>query len=513
MMRKLMVGSCVTTIALALLSTSAAAHPLGNFTINIATALRIAPDGIAVDVAVDLAEIPTLQIRPQIDANGDDMLRDDELTTYRDRECARFADATRMAVDGAAVPLRSQGRSITVVGGLAGLSTLRFTCRLRGGADLASRPHTITLESNYASGRVGWHEVTARGDGMILDSSSVPETSPTDALTSYPAGSLTSPPDVRRAEMRAHAGGERLAPDDDAAVPSIHASSLPGVDRATRSFAGLIASRDLTLRLGLLSVAIAFVLGIFHAVAPGHGKTVMAAYIVGQRGTLRQALGVGATVTFTHTAGVLALGLLISVSTVAAPDRLYPWLGALSGLLLASIGLGLLLRARRMRRSGLPGLWHSHAPGAPGHHVTHDHHAHDHHAHDHHAHDHHAPAPAPAPAPTIAPTVLGWRWIVAMGFAGGMVPSPSALVVLLGAVALGRTWFGVGLVCAYGLGMAFTLVAAGLILVRARVHIERIVVSDRGVRAAQMLAVMPVITALVIVVGGLLVTARAVQVI
>ena len=100
-----------------------------------------------------------------------------------------------------------------------------------------------------------------------------------------------------------------------------------------------------------------------------------------------------------------------------------------------------------------------------------------------------------------------------MGFAGGMVPSPSALVVLLGAVALGRTWFGVGLVCAYGLGMAFTLVAAGLILVRARVHIERIVVSDRGVRAAQMLAVMPVITALVIVVGGLLVTARAVQVI
>ena len=127
MMRKLMVGSCVTTIALALLSTSAAAHPLGNFTINIATALRIAPDGIAVDVAVDLAEIPTLQIRPQIDANGDDMLRDDELTTYRDRECARFADATRMAVDGAAVPLRSQGRSITVVGGLAGLSTLRFT--------------------------------------------------------------------------------------------------------------------------------------------------------------------------------------------------------------------------------------------------------------------------------------------------------------------------------------------------------------------------------------------------
>ena len=110
-----------------------------------------------------------------------------------------------------------------------------------------------------------------------------------------------------------------------------------------------------------------------------------------------------------------------------------------------------------------------------------------------------------------APEVMGWRWIIAMGFAGGMVPSPSALVVLLGAVALGRTWFGVALVSAYGVGMAFTLVVAGLLLVRARAHIERLVVSERGRRMTRILSVLPMITAIVIVGGGLLVAARALR--
>lgn len=106
---------------------------------------------------------------------------------------------------------------------------------------------------------------------------------------------------------------------------------------------------------------------------------------------------------------------------------------------------------------------------------------------------------------------MGWRWIIAMGFAGGMVPSPSALVVLLGAVALGRTWFGVALVGSYGVGMATTLVVAGLLLVRARVHIERLVVSERGQRMARVLSVLPMITAIVIAAGGLLLAARAVR--
>src|SRR5205807_5099611 len=156
---------------------------------------------------------------------------------------------------------------------------------------------------------------------------------------------------------------------------------------------------------------LAIVLGAIHALAPGHGKTVMAAYLVGQRGSLRQTALIGLTVTATHTAGVLALGLALSASALVAPERVYPWLGLASGALLAVIGVGLLRRAVGARR-------HRHA------------HSHAH-AHD----DDNAPP-------------VGWRALVAMGFAGGLVPSPSALVVLLGAIALGRAWFGIVLVIA-----------------------------------------------------------------
>jgi ABC-type nickel/cobalt efflux system permease component RcnA len=233
---------------------------------------------------------------------------------------------------------------------------------------------------------------------------------------------------------------------------------------------------------------------------------------VGQRGTLRQGLGIGAGVTLTHTAGVVVLGLVLSLSSVAAPERVYPWQGTLSGALLAAIGLSLLVRARRARRNGGPALWHSHAPGAPGHlparHLDHAHHDHGHHDHDHHEHGHEHRNHGHAEHPTADPP-LGWRWLVAMGFAGGMVPSPSALVVLLGAIALGRTWFGVALVVAYGAGMAATLVIAGLLLVRARDRIERMVGSRPGRRMVRVLAVLPVGTALVIVAGGCVLAARA----
>src|SRR2546430_12709083 len=134
----------------------------------------------------------------------------------------------------------------------------------------------------------------------------------------------------------------------------------------------------------------------------------------------------------THTAGVLALGLALSASSLVAPERLYPWLGVASGVLLAFIGAGLLRRAL-------------HARG---------------HRHHHHHHAHELP-----PVRT--------RALVAMGFAGGLVPSPSALVVLLGAMALGRAWFGVVLVIAYGLGMAATLTGAGILLLRARGALDR----------------------------------------
>jgi nickel/cobalt exporter len=539
------------------------AHPMGNFTVNTAAALRVGRDHVVVDVAVDLAEIPTLQAKPGIDTNGDDALQPAELDTYLRSECARFATGTTITADGVDLKVAAVPGNITAVEGLASLMTLRFTCTLTAAdAHLSDGRHEVTYSSDYAASRVGWHEVTARGDQMLIEQSDVAETSPSAGLTAYPTA-IGSPPNVRTAKLTVKPGGPALGPVTATSAPgSSVGSAIPGVDRATKRFADLVSSHDLTVRIGFLAVLIAFVLGIFHAVAPGHGKTVMAAYLVGQNGSLRQALGIGASVTLTHTAGVLVLGLLLSASTVATPERLYPWLGAISGMMLASIGMALLLRAWRMRRLGLAGIWHSHAPGAAGHvHTvpqsrrrpkpaalpatqlhTHEHypssparrttagvatatatatfapsrvHLHDFvqvHDHEHgtHGHDDHDHA-APEEALDGNDQSIGWKWIIAMGFAGGMVPSPSALLVLLGAVALGRTWFGVSLVIAYGTGMAVTLIAAGLLLVRARQHIETVVEHAKTQRLIRVMRYLPLLTAIVIVGGGLLVTARALR--
>jgi ABC-type nickel/cobalt efflux system permease component RcnA len=243
--------------------------------------------------------------------------------------------------------------------------------------------------------------------------------------------------------------------------------ALPrGVDGPTRAFTSLVARHDLSIGFASIAVLLALGLGALHALGPGHGKTVMAAYLVGEQGSLRQASLIGLTVTATHTAGVLVLGLALSLSALVAPERLYPWLGLASGVMLAMIGARLLRRALRARRE----------------------------RHDHAHHHHHRPET---------------RSLLAIGFAGGLVPTPSALVVLLGAIALGRTWFGVVLVLVYGVGMAAVLTGAGLVLVRARGALDRrragAGTRDNLVRLA---GALPVATSSVIVAVGMAMAAR-----
>jgi ABC-type nickel/cobalt efflux system permease component RcnA len=139
----------------------------------------------------------------------------------------------------------------------------------------------------------------------------------------------------------------------------------------TAFFTDFLVRKDLTVAFALLSVLASVAFGVLHALAPGHGKTVMAAYLVGQRGTRRQALQLGSIVTFTHTASVLALGALLTLGTLAAPERVVPLTEVLSGLLLAGLGIYLLVPAlRRMRAARQHQRQHDHA---------HDHeHAHEH---------------------------------------------------------------------------------------------------------------------------------------
>ncbi|MFE2151518.1 sulfite exporter TauE/SafE family protein [Streptomyces lavendulae] len=347
----------------------------------------------------------------------------------------------------------------------------------------------------------------------------------------------------------------RTAPGQGPAA-GIVPPGLPGACPVTTAlnkvsilFGSLVGSRELTVPVGLLALLLAVVLGASHAAMPGHGKTIMAAYLAGRRGTPRDAVTVGATVTLTHTAGVLALGLALPLATHLAGESVLRWLGLASGLLVTAIGLRLLHSALR----GRP-LPHGHSHGHQ-HHGDHDHdHGHGHgHGHGHrreHRHSHEPPTrlPSSRQAPdshaaegrtvvlTKAGSALphghhhgeaghhhaqeadhhthaparGRHWsLIGVGIAGGLVPSPSALVVLLGAVALGRTAFGILLVAGYGLGMAATLTLAGLLLVRLRDSIAARTAERASVPLQRLGRIGPAATSALVLLVGLGLTARA----
>ncbi len=533
--RLLLLAATVPALSV-LLAGTASAHPLGNFTVNQYSGLQIGTDAVRVDYVIDMAEIPTFQARASIDTNSDGRITPAELAAWAATTCRASTGRLQLRVGGRPAPLRVEGSAATQPPGQAGLPVTRVTCQLQAAVHLRSATAIRYVNSNLAD-RIGWREITAVGDGATVTTSDVPRTSASKRLRAYPKDLLTSPLDQRSAQLSARPGGDRLTTRQEDGASAI----LPrGVDALTTRFTEFVGRQHLGLGLGLLAVALALLLGAVHALAPGHGKTVMAAYLVGRNGSLRSALTVGTTVTVTHTAGVLALGVLLSISTTLAPERLFPYLGMLSGVLLAVIGVGLLVNAVRGRsgHSHGPG-GHSHGPGGhsdgpsprpvsrprpaaqpamdavtgsvalldpdPEHPHSHPHphehlHPHpdeQHDPHDHHDHPHGSTKVAPQPSR---------RNLVAMGFAGGMVPSPSALVVLLGAIALHRTWFGVVLVVCYGLGMAATLTTAGLLLVRARGLLDR---PRHSGWPQQLYRFLPFVTASVIVVVGTVIALRA----
>jgi len=411
------------------------AHPLGNFSVNQAVGLDLYPDRVTVTAIVDLAELPTLQERPVIDANGDGKVGAGESAAYNARVCNAMAGAVALRVDGDRVRWSVRPAGFGYRPGSAGLHTSRISCAFDAATDL-KRSALVDLVNGYRADRIGWREITAAGHRVHIVNPPVPARSVSDSLRSYPTGLLGSPLDQRSAQLRVEPG------DGPGAGAAIHLSRGDPVSRwvaeADRALERLVGGH-LTPLVGALAVFLALALGAAHAALPGHGKTVMAAYIAGRRGRPRDALTVGAIVTLTHTGGVLVLGLLLTATAGLAGEVVLSWLGIASGVLVAAVGVAMLAGVLRRR--------------AP----AHDHHHGHSHDHDHHGHSH--------PHPSRQARRLS---LVGMGIAGGLVPSPSALIVLLGAVGLGRTAFGVLLVIAYGAGMAAMLTAAGLVLVRVR---------------------------------------------
>jgi len=521
--RRAVAGLGAGLAVVVLWGSAAGAHPLGNFTTNTSAALLVGPDGIVVDYVVDRAEVPALQERPDIDTDGDDELQPAERRAYAASACGDLVDDLTVTVDGRSVVLAVAETDLAFPAGQAGLETQRLGCRLAGAYPAIDQRTTITFRDEGFADVLGWREIVGIGDETTVVETDVERDSLSDRLRAYPEDRLGSPLRELEATVSVVPGGPATPDlDDDASgLP------LPGADRLTE----LVSERKLTVPFALFALLVSFVLGAFHALAPGHGKTVMAAYLVGEQGTRRQALLLGATVALTHTGGVFALALVVSNSKLA-PERLYPYLGTVSGLLVAAIGVVLLRRALQFRR-----IFPTLGPGASTHHHhglgahTHGHshsHGHDHglaavatvvtarptteheHRHDHdHDHDHdHTHDEGAGAVLELGPSMRA-RNMMAMGFAGGLVPSPSALVVLLGSIAIDRAWFGLLLIVAYGAGLAAVLVGAGLLLERLRHRIAPLLARGSRPRMTSIAVNLPLVTAVFVVLGGLYLVTRA----
>ena len=490
------------TALLLLVPAVALAHPLGNFTINHYAALRIGTTEVDLDVVIDQAEIPTFQERQRIDTNRDGTIDAAETEAERQTACGALANQLSLTVDGGAIALDVTDAGLSFPAGAGGLSTMRLVCEYRAAlpAPMIAATTVVFTDASHAE-RVGWREIVAVGDRVELGDVPSPGASRSARLTAYPADLLATPPDQATLTISAVPGGPPAAPfaaRDASSLEAGGATAAPGTAGLTAAVPGgvgdelgkLLGARDLTPPIVALSLLLAAGLGALHAVSPGHGKTVMAAYLVGSRGTARHAIGLGLAVTVSHTLGIVVLAALtLFASDLVPPERLYPILGLASGITVVAIGGWLLLarwRALRAERAHRSSHAHAHA---------HDHdHAPEGHSHGgrHHSHE--------------ASGELRWRNLIALGLAGGLVPSASALILLLGAIALGRPLYGLVLAIAFGVGMALVLSGIGYLLVVAGGRLERWSLVDRLRPAA---AVVPWATAVLVLGSGIFLTSQA----
>ena len=456
---------------------TASAHPLGNFSVNRYSRLIVSPEEVRLVYVLDMAEIPTFQIRPNIDQNGDGALSSAEQAAFAQTEAALIAAQLTLTVDGAPAALATTQRTLTFPQGQGGLPTLRLRLAFSAPLVVGSRFALSYADNNYAD-RLGWREVVAQGaTGVKLTRSTVPAQDVSQELTVYPTDMLSSPLAVSAAEMEGALTGVEMGGNSAETAPV----AVPVADRFnTDRFANLINRQEWTPLTLALTAITAFGLGALHALTPGHGKTIVGAYLVGSRGTPKHALLLGLTTTVTHTAGVFAFGLLVLfASRWFMPGQILPWFGVASGLLVAVIGLAMLLAAWQRRR---PQTLQTTDPGY---------------------HTHFGVAHSHAPAESQR---LGWRSLLALGISGGLDPCPTALVLLLAAIALQQVGLGLLLILIFSLGLASVLTGIGLVMVTAGRWLE----GSAGAKFGRIMPILPILSGAFILLAGVLITVRAV---
>lgn len=529
----------------ALLPRAAYAHPMGNFSVSHFSGIHIAPGGIEIQYILDMAEIPTFQEMQASSIVPDP--HDPRVIAYLSQKAVALKGALSLTLDAQPLVLEVVSEDVAFPPGAGGLPTMKIGVVYRApfeAGTCAAGLCTLEYHDGNLPDRAGWKEIVATADTAVpMRSSTAPALSRSQELTNYPTDLINSPPqDLSARLMFVPAAGvpggspirgeqhgsadtaipklarsftppkQATRPVDSKPAPALATAStvtdthpnltvrvpstslspararldLKGNERGTpRSrFTELIASNQCGLWFLVTAALIAAALGGLHALEPGHGKTIVAAYLVGSQGTAAHALWLGLIVTVTHTAGVYALGLItLYASRYIVPDHLYPWLGIVSGLTIA--GLGLYMLGRRCTGHAHQ-HGHSHHHGWFGHSHSHDHdhdyhHQHDHSEHGHgsehqhhnqthsHAHDHHHHEHLEQGARSFS-----YRQLVALGVTGGIVPCPAALVVLLSAVSLHRIAFGLYLIVAFSVGLAAVLISIGLVTVYARRLLARV---------------------------------------
>jgi nickel/cobalt transporter (NicO) family protein len=497
------VPAFLALVALVALPAVASAHPLGNFTINHYAGLTIGRGAVELDVVIDMAEIPAFQERQSMDSDEDGTVSDTEGDAWSATACAGLAKDLHLGLGGTALAPAPDAHGLAFPPGAGGLSTLRLECGYHAPfATMLQGPAALTFSDGSWSERIGWREIVATADGTILETHGLPASSPSAKLTAYPADLIARPLDIRSASIAvrpdpaarvagsaapatAAAPAPAAAARGDVARPGQPAVAAPATvpGGVAAELPSIFQSTDLTPFVLLASLASAVALGAWHALTPGHGKTLMAAYLVGTRGTPVHAVGLGLSVATSHTLGIVALALVIlGAQGVLPPDvvvRATPVVAAVS--ILAIGGWMVVGEVRRRRAAGASAA----TPHAHAHPLEEADRAHGH-EHDQ-AHEHpHELGVEPAAAAGLhshggrahthlppADRTLSWRGLFVLGLAGGLIPSTSALIILLGSIAAGRPAFGLVLVIAFGLGMAAVMTGVGLVMVAARGRLDR----------------------------------------
>jgi nickel/cobalt transporter (NicO) family protein len=538
--RRARIAAAVGGPLLALLVPALAlAHPLGNFTINHYAGIRVEADRVIVDIVIDQAEIPTFQEKLRIDTDSDGSVSDGETEAERVGACPALGSTLSLTLAGRNLALVPAAAGLSFPPGAAGLATMRLSCIYTAALPAPVAAGSVVEFSDQShEERLGWREVVVTGSGMTVSGGGLPASSVSNRLTTYPQDLLSQPLDVRAVSFSVSSGGPALPPlsvPDTTPLPGAPALYPTHTPNATGSLppaavaapapgpeaiaigagavpggvggdiAGLLQTQDLTPVVVLGSLLAAMALGAGHALTPGHGKTLMGAYLVGTRGTAVHAVGLGLSVTVSHTLGILVLAaVIIGFRGMVSPETFNRVAPVASGLLVLGIGAWLVIsQVRSRRRVALAAATVAqHGDEHPHPHVQEHEHgqAHPHeHGHEHSHHDEqpreHEPGDEGGSSTDQADGMhshggirhshlppansgLGWRSLFVLGLAGGIIPSTNALIILLATIATGRAAYGLVLVVAFGLGMAVVLGGVGLGLVLARDRLDRLPVQS-----------------------------------